>query len=120
MSVMPCTAKKFECKRPEMKDDVDVVITVMELAKMIRTAGIDFDNLEDAEFDVPFGLGSGAAQIFGITGGVMEAAETRRPPGRNLPQDVMPSTRKTAISQSANPTRTRMYSRSTKNFWGSP
>ena len=74
MSVMPCTAKKFECKRPEMKDDVDIVITVMELAKMIRTAGIDFDNLEDAEFDVPFGLGSGAAQIFGITGGVMEAA----------------------------------------------
>lgn len=74
VSVMPCTAKKFECKRPEMKDDVDIVITVQELAKMIRTAGIDFDDLNDAEFDVPFGLGSGAAQIFGITGGVMEAA----------------------------------------------
>lgn len=44
---MPCTAKKFECKRPEMKDDVDIVITVTELAKMIRTAGIDFDNLEE-------------------------------------------------------------------------
>lgn len=47
VSVMPCTAKKFECKRPEMKDDVDIVITVTELAKMIRTAGIDFDNLEE-------------------------------------------------------------------------
>lgn len=74
VSVMPCTAKKFECQRPEMKDDVDIVITVQELAKMIRTAGIDFDNLEDVPFDAPFGLGSGAAQIFGITGGVMEAA----------------------------------------------
>lgn len=74
VSVMPCTAKKFECRRPEMKDDVDIVITVQELAKMIRTAGIDFDNLEDVPFDQPFGLGSGAAQIFGITGGVMEAA----------------------------------------------
>lgn len=74
VSVMPCTAKKFECQRPEMKDDVDIVITVQELAKMIRSAGIDFDNLEDVPFDAPFGLGSGAAQIFGITGGVMEAA----------------------------------------------
>ena len=74
VSVMPCTAKKFERQRPEMKDDVDIVITVQELAKMIRTAGIDFDDLEDAQFDAPFGLGSGAAQIFGITGGVMEAA----------------------------------------------
>ncbi|MGL5437100.1 MAG: NADH-dependent [FeFe] hydrogenase, group A6 [Lachnospiraceae bacterium] len=74
VSVMPCTAKKFECQRPEMKDDVDIVITVQELAKMIRSAGIDFENLEDKPFDAPFGLGSGAAQIFGITGGVMEAA----------------------------------------------
>ena len=78
VSVMPCTAKKFECQREEMNDsgyqDVDIVITVQELAKMIKTAGIDFKNLEDAEFDQPFGLGSGAAQIFGATGGVMEAA----------------------------------------------
>lgn len=74
VSVMPCTAKKFERQRPEMKDDVDIVITVQELAKMIRTAGIDFDDLEDEPFDAPFGLGSGAAQIFGVTGGVMEAA----------------------------------------------
>ncbi len=78
VSVMPCTAKKFECKRSEMNDsgyqDVDIVLTVQELAKMIRTAGIDFENISDSEFDQPFGLGSGAAQIFGATGGVMEAA----------------------------------------------
>lgn len=74
VSVMPCTAKKFERQRPEMKDEVDIVITVQELAKMIRSAGIDFDDLDEQEFDEPFGLGSGAAQIFGITGGVMEAA----------------------------------------------
>ena len=78
VSVMPCTAKKFECKRSEMCDsgyqDVDISITVEELAKMIRTAGIHFDDLEDQEFDSPFGLGSGAGQIFGTTGGVMEAA----------------------------------------------
>lgn len=78
VSVMPCTAKKFECKRPEFNDsgyqDVDISITVVELAKMIRTAGIDFDDLDDYPFDSPFGLGSGAGQIFGSTGGVMEAA----------------------------------------------
>lgn len=78
VSVMPCTAKKFECKRPEFNDsgyqDVDISITVVELAKMIRTAGIDFDDLDDHPFDSPFGLGSGAGQIFGSTGGVMEAA----------------------------------------------
>lgn len=78
VSVMPCTAKKFECKRLEFNDsgyqDVDISITVVELAKMIRTAGIDFDDLDDHPFDSPFGLGSGAGQIFGSTGGVMEAA----------------------------------------------
>ena len=78
VSVMPCTAKKFECKRPEFNDsgyqDADISITVVELAKMIRTAGIDFDDLDDHPFDSPFGLGSGAGQIFGSTGGVMEAA----------------------------------------------
>lgn len=78
VSVMPCTAKKFECKRSEMRDsgyqDVDISITVEELARMIRTAGINFADLEDQEFDAPFGLGSGAGQIFGTTGGVMEAA----------------------------------------------
>lgn len=78
VSVMPCTAKKFECKRKEFHDsgfqDVDISITVEELARMIRTAGIHFDDLKDQEFDAPFGLGSGAGQIFGSTGGVMEAA----------------------------------------------
>ncbi len=78
VSVMPCTAKKFERQRSEMADsgftDVDIVITVEELAKMIRTAGIAFEDLDDQEFDAPFGLGSGAGQIFGTTGGVMEAA----------------------------------------------
>lgn len=78
VSVMPCTAKKFEWRRKEFHDsgfqDVDISITVVELAKMIRTAGIHFEDLEDQEFDAPFGLGSGAGQIFGSTGGVMEAA----------------------------------------------
>ena len=78
VSVMPCTAKKFECRRKEFHDsgfqDVDISIAVVELAKMIRTAGIHFEDLEDQEFDAPFGLGSGAGQIFGSTGGVMEAA----------------------------------------------
>lgn len=78
VSVMPCTAKKFECRRKEFHDsgfqDVDISITVVELAKMIRAAGIHFEDLEDQEFDAPFGLGSGAGQIFGSTGGVMEAA----------------------------------------------
>ncbi len=78
VSVMPCTAKKFEINREEMKNDgvanVDAVLTTRELADMIRSAGIDFNNLEDAEFDAPLGLSSGAADIFGVTGGVMEAA----------------------------------------------
>lgn len=79
VSVMPCTAKKFEAKREEMKatgyPDVDYVITTRELAKMIKEAGIDFVNLKDEVFDNPFGdEASGAAVIFGATGGVMEAA----------------------------------------------
>ncbi len=77
-SVMPCTAKKFECQRPEMNDsgyqDVDMTLTVQELARMIKSAGIDFSKLEDTPFDDPFGLGSGAGEIFAATGGVMEAA----------------------------------------------
>ena len=77
-SVMPCTAKKFECQRPEMKSsgarDVDVVLTTRELGKMIRSAGIDFRNLPDEEMDAPLGLSTGAADIFANTGGVMEAA----------------------------------------------
>ncbi len=77
-SVMPCTAKKFECQRPEMAAsgtrDVDVVLTTRELGKMIRAAGIDFRSLPDEQMDVPLGLSSGAADIFANTGGVMEAA----------------------------------------------
>lgn len=78
VSIMPCTAKKFECQRPEMKDsgfqDVDIVLTTRELGKMVKEAGIDFVNLPDEEYDTPLGISTGAAVIFGATGGVMEAA----------------------------------------------
>ena len=80
VSVMPCTAKKFEAQRPELAGagypDVDAVITTRELGRMIREAGIDFVNLPDEDFDPALGLGesTGAAVIFGVTGGVMEAA----------------------------------------------
>jgi len=78
VSIMPCTAKKFECQRPEMDvsgaRDVDIVLTTRELGKMIHAAGIDFDGLADEEMDAPLGLSSGAADIFANTGGVMEAA----------------------------------------------
>lgn len=78
VSVMPCTAKKFEAARPEMEvdgiRDVDVVLTTRELAKMIYDIGIDFPDLGDSDFDNPFGNATGAGVIFGTTGGVMEAA----------------------------------------------
>jgi iron-only hydrogenase group A len=78
VSVMPCTAKKYEASRPEMHAsgyrDVDLVLTTRELAKMIEQAGIDFKALENEEFDSFMGVSSGAAVIFGATGGVMEAA----------------------------------------------
>ena len=78
VSVMPCTAKKFEIGRHEMQNDgcpnVDAVLTTRELAQMIREAGIDFAKLPDSDFDSPLGLSTGAADIFGVTGGVMEAA----------------------------------------------
>ena len=78
VSVMPCTAKKFEAKRPELShngmQDVDEVITTRELARMIKEAGIDFANLPDEDFDPMLGESTGAAVIFGATGGVMEAA----------------------------------------------
>ena len=78
VSVMPCTAKKYEIQRPEMQvdghPDVDAVLTTRELARMIKSAGIDFVNLPEGEFDAPLGLSTGAADIFGVTGGVMEAA----------------------------------------------
>ena len=92
VSVMPCTAKKYEAKRPEMdgafeywKDklsltendrffDVDAVLTTRELSRMFRETGVDFNNLPVEEFDNPLGTSTGAAVIFGATGGVMEAA----------------------------------------------
>ncbi len=78
VSVMPCTAKKFEIERPEMRDgelkNVDAVLTTRELAAMIKEMGIDFAALPDREFDHPLGMSTGAADIFGLTGGVMEAA----------------------------------------------
>jgi len=78
VSIMPCTAKKFEAQRPELSAiglaDVDVVLTTRELARMVKEAGIDFNSLEDGQFDDPMGEATGAAVIFGATGGVMEAA----------------------------------------------
>jgi len=78
VSIMPCTAKKFEILRPEMYHEglanVDAVLTTRELGRMIMDAGIDFRNLPEGTFDSPLGLSSGAADIFGTTGGVMEAA----------------------------------------------
>ncbi len=79
VSVMPCTAKKFEADREELAavnglPDVDAVVTTRELARMIKQAGIDFLNLPDESFDELLGESTGAATIFGATGGVMEAA----------------------------------------------
>ncbi|MCE5300375.1 MAG: [FeFe] hydrogenase, group A [Spirochaetia bacterium] len=92
VSIMPCTAKKYEAKRPEMKGafdfwkdkmnlgaddffyDIDYVLTTRELARMFKQAGIHFDTLGEEEFDSPLGASTGAAVIFGATGGVMEAA----------------------------------------------
>ncbi|RJP65910.1 MAG: ferredoxin [Candidatus Abyssobacteria bacterium SURF_17] len=78
VSVMPCTAKKFEAQRPEMHSsgvrDVDVVLTTRELGRMIKQSGIDFVSLPDDKMDSPIGMSSGAADIFANTGGVMEAA----------------------------------------------
>ena len=78
VSVMPCTAKKFEAARPELGHDglkdVDIVITTRELARMIKNAGINFTRLPDEDFDSLLGESTGAGVIFGATGGVMEAA----------------------------------------------
>lgn len=90
VSIMPCTAKKFEAKRPEMRNawewwkekdrqyapffDVDYALTTRELARMIKRNGIDFADMPDSAFDSPLGTSTGAATIFGSTGGVMEAA----------------------------------------------
>ncbi|RJQ08206.1 MAG: ferredoxin [Bacillota bacterium] len=78
VSMMPCTAKKFECDRPEMRasghQDVDVVLTTREVGRMLREAGIVLETLPEEEHDAPMGSSTGAAVIFGATGGVMEAA----------------------------------------------
>jgi len=79
VSVMPCTAKKYEAARDEMKaderhPDVDAVLTTRELGKMVRQQGINFNELKPMDFDNPFGITTGAGAIFGATGGVMEAA----------------------------------------------
>lgn len=78
VGIMPCTAKKFEARRDHQNasgyPDVDIALTTRELARMIDTAGIFFPKLPDEEFDNPLGEGTGAAVIFGATGGVMEAA----------------------------------------------
>ncbi len=78
VSIIPCTAKKFECTREEEHAfdfaDVDVSLTTRELAQMIKRAGMDFTDLPDAKFDDPFEIATGAGAIFGATGGVMEAA----------------------------------------------
>ena len=78
VSVMPCTAKKFEAQRPEMRDsgvrDVDAVLTTRELGRLIKQAGLDFRALSESKMDSPLGASTGAADIFANTGGVMEAA----------------------------------------------
>ena len=78
MSIMPCVAKKYEVSREELGQDgyldTDLSLTTRELARMIKEAGIDLANLEEAEFDSPLGYSTGAADIFGATGGVLEAA----------------------------------------------
>jgi len=74
VSVMPCLAKKYEAAREEMHNEVDIVISTRELAKMIKEAGIDFPSLADEKFDDFLGESTGAAVLFGVTGGVMEAA----------------------------------------------
>jgi len=78
VSIMPCTVKKFESDRPELKEekmaDVDAVLTTRELVRLFKMAGIDFNDLPEDNFDNPLGESTGAAAIFGTSGGVMEAA----------------------------------------------
>lgn len=87
VSIMPCTAKKAEILRPESstngKQDIDYVLTTTELVSMIRKSGIRFENLEIEASDMPFGIGSGAGVIFGVTGGVTEAVLRRLRKGHN-------------------------------------
>ena len=87
VSIMPCTAKKMEAKRPNSftngEQDTDYVITTTELIDMIRMTGIEFAELEPESSDIPFGFGSGGGVIFGVTGGVTEAVIRRLVPGHD-------------------------------------
>ncbi|MBQ8856980.1 MAG: (2Fe-2S)-binding protein [Lachnospiraceae bacterium] len=87
VSIMPCTAKKMEAERPNSytngEKDTDAVITTTELIRMIRNAGIAFDKIEAESCDMPFGIGSGAGVIFGVTGGVTEAVLRRLADGHD-------------------------------------
>lgn len=87
VSIMPCTAKKMEAKRPNSftkgEQDTDIVITTTELIRMINNSGIDFAELDPEASDVPFGFGSGGGVIFGVTGGVTEAVLRRLIPEHN-------------------------------------
>lgn len=78
VSVMPCTAKKFEMTRPDINangwQDIDAVLTTRELGRMFKESGINLAEMPDEEYDLPFGISTGAGVIFGATGGVMEAA----------------------------------------------
>lgn len=93
VSIMPCTAKKFEAHRPEFvsqnEPDVDIVLTAQETIKLIKSANIDFGQIEPQPFDVPLGMGTGAGVIFGVTGGVTEAVlryAYERLTGEELPE----------------------------------
>lgn len=99
VSIMPCTAKKFEISRPEMKNNglpnVDAVLTTRELAWMMQEAGIDLRNVGKGQFALPFASSSGAAELFGVSGGVMEATLRtvyERVTGRELSLDKLPIT----------------------------
>ena len=87
VSIMPCTAKKMEAERPNSytngEKDTDAVITTTELIRMIKNAGIAFDKIESESCDMPFGIGSGAGVIFGVTGGVTEAVLRRLAEGHD-------------------------------------
>lgn len=87
VSIMPCTAKKSEIKRPDNftkgEQDTDIVLTTTELTRMIKNFGIAFDKIESEACDMPFGIGSGGGVIFGVTGGVTEAVLRRLVPGHD-------------------------------------
>lgn len=91
VSIMPCTAKKAEIRRPEHftdgEQDVDYVLTTTEITRMIKEAGIDLNEMPSEALDMPFGLSSGAGAIFGVTGGVTEAV-LRRLVGSSRQEDL--------------------------------